>query len=51
MGYKYKEENFDLVSRGSVVIIVIDKISATTPPSLFGMLRKMDQANKKYHSG
>lgn len=28
-----------------------DKTNATTPPSLFGMDRKMAYAKRKYHSG
>lgn len=31
--------------------IAIDRTRASTPPSLFGMERRMAYANRKYHSG
>lgn len=31
--------------------IRIDRTRASTPPSLFGIDRRMAYANKKYHSG
>lgn len=31
--------------------IKIDKIRARTPPSLFGIDRRIAYANRKYHSG
>jgi hypothetical protein len=31
--------------------IIIEKANAITPPSLFGIDRKIEYANNKYHSG
>lgn len=42
--------NFDLFV-GIMNKIAIDMASAITPPSLFGIDRKIAYANKKYHSG
>lgn len=36
---------------GIIIKIAIDIIKAITPPSLFGIDRKIAYANKKYHSG
>jgi len=36
---------------GIIAMIKIDAANAITPPSLFGMDRKIAYANKKYHSG
>lgn len=40
-----------LTPRGKKKRIKIDIASATTPPSLEGIERKIAYANKKYHSG
>jgi len=37
--------------KGQMIRIKIDSASAITPPSLFGMARKIAYAIKKYHSG
>ena len=42
--------DFDLFV-GIMNKIVIDKTRAITPPSLFGIDRRIACANKKYHSG
>jgi len=36
---------------GKIMIIKMDISRATTPPSLFGIDRRMAYANRKYHSG
>ena len=36
---------------GIIVRIIIDNRRARTPPSLFGIDRKIVYANRKYHSG
>lgn len=37
--------------KGKIYKTATDKAKATTPPSLFGIERKIAYANKKYHSG
>lgn len=41
----------DVWSRGIIIKMRIERIRARTPPSLFGMDRKIAYANRKYHSG
>jgi len=40
-----------LFNRGKNIKIIIDIINEITPPSLLGIDRKIEYANKKYHSG
>lgn len=42
---------FDVCRSGMRAKIRIDRTRASTPPSLFGIDRRMAYANKKYHSG
>lgn len=42
---------FEVWRKGRKAKIKIDKISASTPPSLLGIERRMAYANRKYHSG
>ena len=44
-------EDSILFLNGKIMIMMIDIIKAITPPSLFGIERKMAYANRKYHSG
>jgi len=44
-------DNNILFLNGRIMITMIDIINAITPPSLFGIERKMAYANRKYHSG
>lgn len=48
-------ENFELKEvfplKGKIAMIKIESTRAMTPPSLFGIERRMAYANKKYHSG
>ena len=37
--------------RGIIYKIKIDITNIITPPNLFGIVRKIEYANKKYHSG
>lgn len=41
----------DVWSRGIIIKIRIERTRASTPPSLFGIDRRMAYANRKYHSG
>jgi len=42
---------FEVWRNGTSIKMRIEKRSARTPPSLFGIERRMAYANKKYHSG
>lgn len=42
---------FIFLNMGKIPIIKIDIINAITPPSLFGIDRRIAYANRKYHSG
>lgn len=50
-GRKVIERCFDLCSRGVRNRTRTEAASASTPPSLLGMDRRMAYANRKYHSG
>lgn len=41
----------EVCSRGMMARIRMDRIKASTPPSLLGMDRRIAYANRKYHSG
>lgn len=49
-GEKVKEGRL-IFNNGNKYKIIIDINRANTPPSLFGIERKIAQANRKYHSG
>lgn len=40
-----------MCSSGTTARIRIDRIRASTPPSLLGIDRRIAYANRKYHSG
>lgn len=42
---------FDVCNNGMRAKIRIDRTRASTPPSLFGIDRRIAYANRKYHSG
>lgn len=42
---------FEVWRRGMIARIKMERIRASTPPSLFGMDRRIAYANRKYHSG
>lgn len=42
---------FEVWRRGTTMSTRIDRRSASTPPSLLGIDRRMAYANRKYHSG
>lgn len=42
---------FEVCRNGTISRTRIDMIKARTPPSLFGMDRRIAYANRKYHSG
>lgn len=42
---------FEVCSNGIMARIRMERIRASTPPSLLGIDRKIAYANKKYHSG
>lgn len=50
-GRKVIDRSFDVCSRGMRNRTRIEAARASTPPSLFGMDRRMAYANRKYHSG
>lgn len=50
-GRKVIDRCFELCSRGSRNRTSTEAARARTPPSLFGMDRRMAYANRKYHSG
>lgn len=50
-GRKVIERCFDLCRSGVRNRTRTEAASANTPPSLFGMDRRMAYANRKYHSG
>lgn len=42
---------FEVWRIGTIIRIRIDRTKASTPPSLFGIDRRIAYANRKYHSG
>jgi len=46
-----KPRCFEIWRIGTNIRIIIEANRAITPPSLFGMDRRMAYANRKYHSG
>ena len=50
-GRKVMPRWFEVWSSGMMARIIIDRIRANTPPSLFGIDRRIAYANRKYHSG
>jgi len=45
------EDRMDFFFNGRMEMIKMAAINPITPPSLFGMDRKIAYANRKYHSG
>lgn len=50
-GRKVSPRCFEVCKMGTTMSTRIDERSARTPPSLFGIERRMAYANRKYHSG
>lgn len=50
-GRKVRPCCFERCSSGTTISTRMENNSANTPPSLFGMDRRMAYANRKYHSG
>lgn len=50
-GRKVRLRCFDVWRIGTTIRTKIEDRSARTPPSLFGIDRRMAYANRKYHSG
>lgn len=51
MGRNVRLRCFDVWRMGTTISTRIENKRASTPPSLFGMERRIAYANKKYHSG
>lgn len=50
-GRKVRLRCFDVCKRGTIMRMRIEASRARTPPSLFGIDRRIAYANRKYHSG
>lgn len=51
MGRKVRLRCFDVCRSGTAIRMRMDASRARTPPSLFGMDRRIAYAKRKYHSG
>lgn len=50
-GRKVRPRCFDVCRKGTSIRTRMEASKASTPPSLFGIDRRMAYANRKYHSG